>query len=74
MKKQKGKKYAHEFYMSVYAYISMEYKPRYSHIMADSEISEKLVDLITQYYWGGNTVQFTAGQIVDLMRSKYKNK
>lgn len=63
---------AHQFYMSVYSYISMEYKPKYAKIYADSSFSEKLFDLVVQYYWGGNTVQFTAGQIVDLIQSKYK--
>lgn len=71
-KKQKGYIYVHQFYMSVYAYINMEYKPKYSRIFADSDISEKLTDLVTQYYWGGNTVPFVAGQIVDLIQSKYK--
>ena len=50
----------------------MEYKPKYSKLFADSDISEKLTDLVTQYYWGGNSVPFTAGQIVDLLKSKYK--
>lgn len=72
MKKQRGYKYVHEFYMSVYAYINMEYKPKYARMFANSDISEKLTDLVTQYYWGGNSVPFTAGQIVDLLYSKYK--
>lgn len=71
-KKNKARKYAHQFYMSVYSYISMEYKPSYSKLFADSDISEKLTDLVTQYYWGGNSVPFTAGQVVDLLKSKYK--
>jgi hypothetical protein len=64
--------HAHTFYLAVYAYIGMEYKPRYAKLFADSDISEKLVDLTTQYYWGGNSVPFTAGQIVDLLKSKYR--
>lgn len=71
MNNKKGYALAHEFYMKVYSYIDMEYKPKYSRLLADSDSSEKLVDLITQYFWGGNTVQFTAGQVVDLLRSKY---
>lgn len=63
--------HAHTFYLNVYAYIEMEYKPKYARMFVDSSISEKLVDLTTQYYWGGNTVPFTAGQIVDLLKSKY---
>lgn len=52
----------------------MEYKPRYAKLVANSNISEKIADLITQYYWGGNNVQFTAGQVVDLLKSKYDKK
>jgi hypothetical protein len=63
---------AHAFYMGVYAYISQEYKPKYSRIFADSDFSPKLYDLCNQYYWGGNTVPFTAGQIIDLIQSKFK--
>jgi hypothetical protein len=72
MKKQRGHKYVHKFYMSVYSYINMEYKPKYARLFANSDISEKLADLVTQYYWGGNTVPFVAGQILDLLKSKYK--
>lgn len=64
--------HAHTFYMSVYSYINMEYKPRFAKLVSDSSMSEKLVDLITQYYWGGNSVPFVAGQVVDLLKSKYK--
>lgn len=65
-------KMSHCFYMQVYSYISMEYKPKYARLFADSEDSLKIVDLVNSYFWGGNTAQFTAGQIVDLMKSKYK--
>jgi|694.fasta_scaffold15669_32 hypothetical protein len=63
---------AHSFYMRVYSYINMEYKPKYAKIFADSEDSTRIVDLVNTYFWGGNTIQFTAGQIVDLIKSKYK--
>ena len=71
-KKQTAYRYAHQFYMNVYSYIDMEYKPKYAKLFANSDISEKLTDLVTQYYWGGNSVPFTAGQVVDLLKSKYK--
>lgn len=71
-KKQRGYKYVHQFYMSVYTYISMEYKPKYCRLFADSEMSENITDLVAQYYWGGNSVPFTAGQIIDLLKSKFK--
>jgi hypothetical protein len=74
MKKQRGHRYVHQFYLLVYSYISMEYKPRYAKLFADSDISEKLKDLVTKYYWGGNTVQFTAGQVIDLIQSIDKNR
>lgn len=62
----------HSFYMSVYSYIGSEYKPKYSKLVADSAISASIYDLCSQYYWGGNTVPYVAGQIVDLLKSKYK--
>ena len=71
-KKERGYQYAHQFYMQVYSYISMEYKPKYRKLFSNSDLSEKLTDLVTQYYWGGNSVPFTSGQIVDLLKSKYK--
>ena len=71
-KKERGYQYANQFYMQVYSYISMEYKPKYRKLFANSYLSEKLTDLVTQYYWGGNSVPFTSGQIVDLLKSKYK--
>jgi hypothetical protein len=71
-KTERGYRYVHQFYMNVYSYISMEYKPKYAKLFADSDLSEQLTDLVTQYYWGGNTVAFTAGQIIDLLKSKHK--
>jgi hypothetical protein len=76
MKKKQNKKIdqlAHSFYMSVFAYINKEYKPKYAKLFADSEISPQIYTLCSQYYWGGNTVPFTSGQIVDLLKSKYKS-
>lgn len=72
MKKNKASHLVYNFYMQVYWYICEEYKPRYAKLYADSDISQNLIDLVSQYYWGGNTVQFTAGQVVDLLKSKYK--
>lgn len=72
-KNHKAEKMAYQFYMDVYSYVYMEYKPKYSRMIADSDISDKLANLISEYYWGGNTVPFVSGQIVDLLKSKYKN-
>lgn len=74
MKQHSGHKRAYEFYMSVYSYIHSEYKPKYARLYANSDIAERLADLVTQYYWGGNSVPFTAGQIVDLLKSKYNER
>lgn len=70
--KKKIDQLTHSFYMSVFAYISEEYKPKYARLFADSDISPQIYTLCAEYYWGGNTVQFTSGQIVDLLKSKYK--
>ena len=65
----------HMFYMDVYSYIQMEYSLKIERLFTNSPISGDIVDLVNEYFWGGNTVQFTAGQIADLLRSKYlKNK
>lgn len=70
-KNKHAKALAHAFYMDVFTYINMEYRPKYAKLFANSSISEKLVELINQYYWGGNSVPFVAGQVVDLIKSKY---
>lgn len=64
----------HMFYMDVYSYIHMEYKPKIERLFTDSPIAGDIVDLVNKYFWGGNTVQFTAGHIADLLRSKYCKK
>lgn len=62
------------FYMDVHSYILAEYQPRISYLFDRSEISDNIVELISQYFWGGNTVQYTAGQVADLIKSKYAYK
>lgn len=65
----------HMFYEDVCIYIMEEYNPRTARLFFDSPIAGDIVDLVNQYFWGGNTVQFTAGQVADLLKSKYpKNK
>jgi hypothetical protein len=61
----------HMFYEDVCLYILEEYSPRVSKLFFDSPIAGDIVDLVNEYFWGGNTVQFTAGQIADLLKSKY---
>ena len=62
------------FYEDVLIYLLEEYKPRIARLFTNSPIAGKLVDFVNEYYWGGNTVQFTAGQIADLLKSKYNKK
>ena len=64
----------HMFYMDVYSYIQMEYSIKIERLFTNSPISGDLVDLVNEYFWGGNTVQFTSGQVADLLRSKYLRK
>ena len=64
----------HMFYMDVYSYIQMEYSIKIERLFTNSPISGDLVDLVNEYFWGGNTVQFTAGHVADLLRSKYLKK
>lgn len=60
------------FYISVYEYVIEEYSTKISRLFVDSPIAEDIVDLVNQYYWGGNSVPNTAGDMADLLRSKYK--
>ena len=62
------------FYEDVCIYISEEYSPRTRRLFFDSPIAGNIVDLVNEYFWGGNTIQFTAGQIADLLKSKYPKK
>ena len=53
------------------AYILMEYRDVYNDIFNSVKITREVRQLTTEYYLGGNTVPFTAGQVVDYVRSKY---
>ena len=52
----------------------MEYRSAYNHIYSNIKITRDARKLCAEYYLGGNTVPFTAGQIVDYARSKYKDE
>lgn len=69
---RKAKRQEENFYVSVYTYIMAEYDPKIASLFTNSPIADKIVDLTTKYYWGGNSVPSTAGDIADLIRSKYK--
>ncbi len=60
-----------KFSGSIRAYIFMEYKNSYYDIYNSVKITREVRRLTTEYYFGGNTVPFTAGQVVDYVRSKY---
>ena len=68
---KKALKMINRFYDSVGKYIKNEYKPKWSKIYNDPNHVGSMLELTAQYYLGGNTVCFTAGQIVDLLKSKY---
>ena len=70
-KKSKAAVAVGKFSGSIRAYIFMEYKSAYYDIYNNVKITREVRKLTTEYYFGGNTVPFTAGQIVDYTRSKY---
>jgi hypothetical protein len=66
--KSKGQKLFHD---TVRIYIRKEYKKIYYQFLCNNKDGNLQV-LIDRYYWGGNTVPFTAGQIIDFIKSKYR--
>ena len=63
-----------DFYNSVWEYMQAEYKPKWAKIYNSEELLDDMIYLTSQYYFGGNSVPMTAGQIVDLLKSKYEKK
>lgn len=61
----------HNFYLSVYSYINLEYHPKYSRFFANSEISTELVDVVAKCYFYSHSIPFVAGQIIDFIKVKY---
>jgi len=68
---QKAQKLVCDFYNSVWNYMKMEYKPKWAKLYNSDQLLDDMIKLTGEYYFGGNTVPFTAAQIVDLLRSKY---
>ena len=60
-----------DFYNSVWEYMKQEYKPRYAKLYNSDKLLDSMIKLTGEYYYGGNSVPFTAGQMVDLLKSKY---
>lgn len=60
-----------DFYNSVWEYMKAEYKPKWAKLYNNDKLLDDMIKLTGEYYLGGNTVPFTAGQIIDLLKSKY---
>ena len=61
------------FRVNVKKYILAEYgEDTFHHIYGNVKATKDANKLCVEYYLGGNTVPFTAGQIVDYVRSKFK--
>ena len=73
MKKKRSEQFVGRFSAKVRKYILIEYNPAYHQIYSSVQIQKDVRILISKYYWGGNNIPFTAGQIVDYVRSKFKN-
>jgi len=48
-----------------------EYRPKWARLYNSEKLLDDMIHLTSEYYFGGNSVPFTAGQIVDLLKSKY---
>lgn len=71
---KKAKEFEKIFFDSVLNYIKLEYRMEYSQLILYSNLKSQIYNLVSEYYWGGNSVQFVAGQIVDLLKSKYNKR
>lgn len=68
---KKANKQIANFFQSVSIYIKHEYKSRYYRFYNDPIVIDEMIRLTSSYYWGGNNVPSTAGDIVHYMRNKY---
>lgn len=68
---QKAQRLVCDFYNCVWNYMKMEYKPKWARLYNRDDILDDMIRLTGEYYFGGNSVPFTAAQIVDFLRSKY---
>ena len=59
------------FYEDVCIYMAEEYDEEVFHHFFNSPIAGKLLILVNKYYWVGVTVPECAGQVADLIKSKY---
>lgn len=68
---KKANKQVANFFQSISVYMKKEYKPKYYRFYNDPVVIDEMIRLTSSYYWGGNTVPSSAGDLIDYMRSKY---
>ena len=62
------------FYGLVYDYICLEYSRNISVLFLESELAASIESSVSEYFWGGNTVPFVAGQMANRIKHKYRKK
>jgi hypothetical protein len=68
---KKANKLVTNFFQSVSAYMKREYKSRYYRFYNDPIVIDEMMRLTSTYYWGGNSIPNTTGDVVDYIKSKY---
>jgi len=63
-----------DFYGLVYDYVCLEYSRKISILFLESEIAASIESSVSEYFWGGNTVPFVAGEMVNRIKQKYGKK
>lgn len=61
-----------DFYNDVWNYMRMEYKPKWAKLYNAENTLDEMIQLTGQYYFGGNTISNTAGDIIQLLKSRHK--
>lgn len=57
------------FYSAVAEYMLFEYKPKYYEYFVDDDNTDIMLDICAKYYFGGNNIVDTAGDIVQMMKN-----
>jgi len=70
---EKAQQLVFEFYNSVGEYIKTEYNSRWFRYYNNKELFASIIESIKLYYFGGNTVPFAAGQIIESLKKIYGN-
>lgn len=74
MMNEKAQKLVFEFYHDVGEYIKNEYHPKWFRHYTNEELIVSVMESVKLYYFGGNTVPFVAGQIVESLKKYGKPK